>query len=71
MGKLKIRDVVKLNSGGPAMTVTYCYDEKGSVNVAWFDSKNVHKYANFIEDTLVKVNKDMVYVEAVDVNDES
>jgi len=36
--KLSVGDVVRLKSGGPAMTITYIDDENDSV-CKWFDAK--------------------------------
>lgn len=38
MSKFKVGDVVRLNSGGPFMTVTYIDEEDGKVYVEWFGS---------------------------------
>lgn len=55
MGRYKIGEVVKLNSGGPAMTVSgYAegLEKKGNfVEVTWFDEGRV-EHSIFLEEML-------------------
>lgn len=53
--KFSIGDVVKLNAGGPDMSVN-TYDLRG-VRCQWFAGKKL-EYGYFSEQTLVKVEND-------------
>ena len=47
---------VKMNSGGPIMTVRWCEDEYGEMTAfcEWFDSKNELKSGKFAATSLVE-----------------
>lgn len=53
MSKLKVGDVVGLNSGGPKMTVVHVGPDTTVITASWFHENSLHT-AKFEEDSLIK-----------------
>ncbi|EPL2029911.1 YodC family protein [Pseudomonas aeruginosa] len=62
MSDLKLGDVVRLNSGGPKMTVGHIGVQPVSnepyVRCTWFDERNVQQVESFLSVTVEKVESE-------------
>ena len=57
MRKLKVGDIVRLNSGGPLMTVTETSNDRSSTDVAWFEADEFQSTNMLPEKCLVFVER--------------
>ena len=57
MKKLKVGDIVRLNSGGPLMTVTETSNDRSSTDVAWFAADEFQSTTMIPEPCLVFVER--------------
>ena len=57
MKKLKVGDIVRLNSGGPLMTVTETSNDRSSTDVAWFAADEFQSTTMIPETCLVFVER--------------